>query len=50
MNLCKNAHGTRSIQKIIETVKAPHQIELLVEYLKDKVKDLAEDINGNHVI
>ena len=22
--LCKNAHGTRSIQKILETVRLPH--------------------------
>ena len=50
VNLCKNAHGTRSIQKIIETIKQPYQIELLIEYLRDKVRDLAEDINGNHVI
>ena len=48
--MCRNAHGTRSIQKIIETVKAPHQIKMLSEYLKGKVRELAEDINGNHVI
>lgn len=50
VNLCRNAHGTRSIQKIIEVVKQPHQIAMLSNFLKDRVKDLAEDINGNHVI
>ena len=50
VGLCRNAHGTRSIQKIIETVKQPYQIKLLASFLKDKVKELAEDINGNHVI
>lgn len=50
VGLCRNSHGTRSIQKIIETVKQSQQIELLASYLKDKVQELAEDINGNHVI
>jgi len=50
VSLCKNAHGTRSIQKIIEIVKKEEQIYLLVRFLKDKVRYLAEDINGNHVI
>ena len=50
MSLCRHAHGTRSIQKIIEIIKKPSQIALLSSYLKDHVRDLAEDINGNHVI
>jgi hypothetical protein len=48
--LCRHAHGTRSIQKIIEIIKKPQHITLLSSFLKDKVKELAEDINGNHVI
>jgi hypothetical protein len=31
-------------------VKKPEQIELLSSFLRDKVQELAEDINGNHVI
>ena len=50
IGLCRNSHGTRSIQKIIEVVKLPFQIELLATYLKEIVQELAEDINGNHVI
>lgn len=50
VNLCRHAHGTRSIQKIIEIIKLPEHIVLLSSYLKDRVRELAEDINGNHVI
>ena len=50
VGLCRNSHGTRSIQKIIDVVKKPEQIELLSSYLKENVQELAEDINGNHVI
>ena len=48
--LCRHAHGTRSIQKIIEIIKDPAQITLLSSFLSEKVQELAEDINGNHVI
>lgn len=37
VGLCRNSHGTRSIQKIIEIVKQPVQIDLLANYLKEKV-------------
>ena len=50
VGLCRHAHGTRSIQKIIEIIKPPDHIRLLSSYVKDRVRELAEDINGNHVI
>ena len=50
VGLCRHAHGTRSIQKIIEIIKRPAHIYQLSGFLKDKVRELAEDINGNHVI
>jgi len=50
VDLCRNSHGTRSIQKIIDVIKNPEQIELLSSFLQKHVQDLAEDINGNHVI
>jgi hypothetical protein len=50
VSLCKHAHGTRSIQKIIEIIQKPIHIKLLASYLKNRVRELAEDINGNHVI
>jgi hypothetical protein len=50
VNICTNQHGTRSIQKIIEVIKEQEHFELIIHYMKDKIRTLAEDINGNHVI
>lgn len=47
---CMNLHGTRSIQKIIELCKLPHQVEILKGGLEQKVIELCMDQNGNHVI
>ena len=50
VGLCRHAHGTRSIQKIIEIIKRPEDVRILSGFLKERVRELAEDINGNHVI
>ena len=31
-------------------MRLPEQIELLVSFMKPKIRELAEDINGNHVM
>ena len=50
MGLCRHAHGTRSIQKIIEIIKMPEDVRLLSGFLKERVRELAEDINGNYAM
>ncbi|RWR82185.1 zinc finger protein [Cinnamomum micranthum f. kanehirae] len=42
-------HGTRAVQKIIETIKTPEQISLVVSSLKHGIVELIKDMNGNHV-
>ncbi|KAL5217512.1 hypothetical protein ABZP36_018196 [Zizania latifolia] len=45
-----NAHGTRAIQKLIETVKIRKQIVLIISALQPSFIHLVNDPNGNHVI
>jgi hypothetical protein len=50
VKLCKDAHGTRSVQKIIEVVTLDTHFNLIKGYLMYRIKEMSEDINGNHVI
>ncbi|CAA7018677.1 unnamed protein product [Microthlaspi erraticum] len=45
-----NNYGTRVVQKMIETVKTKHQIEMVKSGLKPGFLALVNDLNGNHVI
>lgn len=45
-----NAHGTRAVQKLIETLKTREQITHVISALEPKFLDLIKDTNGNHVI
>ncbi|XP_020100832.1 uncharacterized protein LOC109718823 [Ananas comosus] len=45
-----NMHGTRAVQKLIETLKIKQQISLVVSALKLGFLDLIKDLNGNHVL
>ncbi|KAI5949153.1 MPT5 [Candida theae] len=52
-NLCQisvNQHGTRALQKIIDSLNSPSQLNLLIKGLKPYIIDLIRDLNGNHVI
>ncbi|KAL5708633.1 hypothetical protein ACHQM5_019404 [Ranunculus cassubicifolius] len=42
-------HGTRAVQKVIETLKTPEQLSLVVSSLKPGIVNLMKDTNGNHV-
>ncbi|XP_058105924.1 uncharacterized protein LOC131249287 [Magnolia sinica] len=44
-----NMHGTRAIQKVIETLKTPEQISMVISSLKPGIVMLIKDANGNHV-
>ncbi|XP_077249933.1 uncharacterized protein LOC143889562 [Tasmannia lanceolata] len=45
-----NTHGTRVVQKLIETLKAQWQILLVISALEPGFLDLIKDNNGNHVV
>jgi hypothetical protein len=50
VDISLNAHGTRSVQKLIEVSCKTPFIAKIVAALKNSVVNLAQDLNGNHVI
>lgn len=42
-------HGTRAVQKVIETLKTPDQFSMVVNSLKPGIVTLIKNMNGNHV-
>merc|ERR1712137_586668 len=50
VEISKNMHGTRAVQKMIECLCTPSQVQLVVNALKSSVVSLIQDLNGNHVI
>lgn len=50
VKIALNQHGTRALQKMIESVETEEQIGLIIEGLRNKVIQLIQDLNGNHVI
>ena len=50
--LCKEMHGTRSIQKLIDvaTTRQQYHRQLIAKFLKPKIVELSREINGNHVL
>jgi uncharacterized membrane-anchored protein YjiN (DUF445 family) len=50
VQIALNQHGTRALQKMIEYLSTKEQIQIVKEALKDKVVELIQDLNGNHVI
>ncbi|KAF8403987.1 hypothetical protein HHK36_012097 [Tetracentron sinense] len=42
-------HGTRAVQKVIETLKTPEQFSMVVSSLKPGTVILIKNMNGNHV-
>lgn len=50
VNISLNMHGTRAVQKLIETLKTPEQISLVIAALEPGVVTLIKDLNGNHVV
>nr|KYP61140.1 Pumilio domain-containing protein C6G9.14 [Cajanus cajan] len=45
-----NTHGTRVVQKLIETLKTRPQISLAISALEPGFLALIKDLNGNHVV
>uniref|UniRef100_A0A7S0XE80 PUM-HD domain-containing protein n=1 Tax=Mantoniella antarctica TaxID=81844 RepID=A0A7S0XE80_9CHLO len=50
VSVALNTHGTRAVQKLVETLRTPEQVALATEALKPGVVTLIKDLNGNHVI
>lgn len=50
VNISLNMHGTRAVQKLIETLRTPEQISLVIAALEPGVVTLIKDLNGNHVV
>lgn len=45
-----NQHGTRALQKLIDALTTPEQVNILISALDGHVVRLIRDLNGNHVI
>ncbi|XP_010451242.1 PREDICTED: pumilio homolog 12-like [Camelina sativa] len=43
-------HGTRAVQKIVETAKRQEEISIIISALKYDIVTLIKDVNGNHVV
>ncbi|KAI9815703.1 MAG: hypothetical protein M1827_002099 [Pycnora praestabilis] len=50
VKIALNQHGTRALQKMIEFISTREQIQTIIYALKDRVVELIQDLNGNHVI
>ena len=50
VKIALNQHGTRALQKMIEFISTPEQIQVITEALRYDVVPLIQDLNGNHVI
>jgi hypothetical protein len=50
VRIALNQHGTRALQKMIEFISTPGQIQTIIEALRHRVVELIQDLNGNHVI
>lgn len=45
-----NMHGTRAVQRMVECLSTPRQVEAVCKALAPAAVALMKDINGNHVI
>ncbi|XP_002961917.2 pumilio homolog 12 [Selaginella moellendorffii] len=50
ISISLNMHGTRAVQKLIETLKSPEQVSMITSSLEQGIVILIKDLNGNHVV
>lgn len=50
VEISKNMHGTRAVQKMVDHLSSPDQVLCLKNALSQSVVTLIQDLNGNHVI
>ncbi|RZC77788.1 hypothetical protein C5167_001999 [Papaver somniferum] len=49
VKISSDMHGTRAVQKVIETLKSQEQFSMVVSSLKPGIVSLIKDPHGNHV-
>jgi hypothetical protein len=50
VSVALNTHGTRAVQKLIETLSSREQRQIVIDSLGQGVVALIKDLNGNHVV
>ena len=50
VSIALDIHGTRAVQKLVETVSSPEQSSIIIKALQPGVVSLIKDLNGNHVV
>lgn len=50
VRLSLNNHGTRAVQRLVETLTTHQQIQAVVDVLRPGYRILIKDLNGHHVI
>eukprot|EP00210_Caulerpa_lentillifera_P000590 g571.t1 len=50
ISIALSTHGTRAVQKLIETLTTEEQRQFAISALQPGVVDLIKDLNGNHVV
>lgn len=50
VEISKDPHGTRALQKLIECISTKEEAEIVVKSLQPDTVLLSKDLNGNHVI
>ncbi|MCL7023460.1 hypothetical protein MKW94_016125 [Papaver nudicaule] len=49
VKISRDMHGTRAVQKVIETLNTPEQFSMVISSLKPGIVSLMKDPHGNHV-
>eukprot|EP00899_Mesostigma_viride_P004092 jgi/Mesvir1/13684/Mv02120-RA.1 len=50
INISLDMHGTRAVQRLVETLSPGEQTRMVIRALRPGVVTLIKDLNGNHVI
>lgn len=50
VRISMNVHGTRAVQKLIESLRTREEISLVIDTLRPGFLELMKDPNGNHVV
>ncbi|TKW29147.1 hypothetical protein SEVIR_3G377400v4 [Setaria viridis] len=50
VRISMNVHGTRAVQKLIESLRTREEISLVIDALRPGFLELIKDPNGNHVV
>lgn len=50
VRIALDPHGTRALQKLVECISSPEEIQHVIESLEPHIVTLSRDLNGNHVV